>query len=110
MYAAYQSHQLCGGATVSNESWCSAVSCSRSAREATFMSVLSFPSGQPGRELFGAAAGVIGVTRRWVGEARASHRPRSGGALAHLADIDTASDAIVPAGVDVDTAREAIVP
>ena len=37
MYAAYQSHQSAGGATASNEPWCSDVSCRRSASAATSM-------------------------------------------------------------------------
>src|SRR4051812_22575152 len=37
MYAAYQSHQSCGGATASNEPWRSDVSCRSSASAATSM-------------------------------------------------------------------------
>src|SRR5690349_21355859 len=37
MYAAYQSHQLWGGCDFSKGSWCSAVSCNKSAKAATSM-------------------------------------------------------------------------
>src|SRR5436305_4194958 len=74
MYAAYQSHQLCAGATASNEPCCSDVSCNRSAREATSMSVLPFPPGKPGRDLLEQPSVAIRVAERRVREVRAPGR------------------------------------
>src|SRR3954452_11894628 len=103
MYAAYQSHQSCGGATASNEPWRSAVSCSRSAREATSMSVVPFPAGDPRRDLLEQPAVAVRVAERRVREVRApfDRLEARGPALVHLADLDAAADEIVAGGVDV---------
>src|SRR5215475_13506546 len=102
-YAAYQSHQSCGGATASNEPWCSAVSCSRAASAATSMSVLPLPPGDPGRDLLEQPAVAIWVAERRVCEVGAAcYRLEAGGsALVHLADVDAPADEIGPGGVDV---------
>src|SRR4051794_40808815 len=103
MYAAYQSHQSCGGATASNEPCCSAVSCSSSARAATSMSVLPLPAGEPGRDLLEHPAVAIRVAERCLREVRASLRrfDARGPPLLHRADIDAAADEVVAGGVDV---------
>src|SRR3954451_9519731 len=103
MYAAYQSHQSCGCATASNEPWRSAVSCSRSARDATSMSVLPFPAGDPRRDLLEQPAVAIRVAERGEHEVRpAFHRLEAGGTLlVDLADVDTAADELVAGGRDI---------
>src|SRR3954452_20133030 len=104
MYAAYQSHQSCAGATASYEPWCSAVSCNRSASEATSISVLPFPPGQPGRDLLKQPAVAVRVAERRVREVRAPGQVREPGGLwllLHLADVDAAAHEIFPGGVDV---------
>src|SRR3954454_4907118 len=74
MYAAYQSHQSCGGATSSNEPWRSDVSCRSSANEATSISVLPFPAWKPGRDLLELPAVAIRIAERRAGEVRAPWR------------------------------------
>src|SRR3954470_17374606 len=103
MYAAYQSHQSWGGAAFSKASWWSAVSCNRSASEATSMSVLPFPAGEPGRDLLEQPAVAVRVAERRVREVRAPGQVEPGGLrpLLHLADVDTAADEIFPGGVEV---------
>src|SRR5829696_1923063 len=104
MYAAYQSHQSCGGATFSYESCCSAVSRNRSASDATSMSVLPLAPGQPGRDLLEQPAVAVRVAERRVREIRAPGQVREPGGLRlllHLADVDAAADEIFPGGVDV---------
>src|SRR3954452_6984929 len=102
MYAAYQSHQSCGGATASNSPWRSDVSCRRSEREATSMSVLPHPAGEPRRDLLEHPAVAVGVAERRAREVRApspveARRSR----LLHLAHVDAAAREVVPGGVDV---------
>src|SRR5215218_6146225 len=103
MYAAYQSHQSCGGAAASNVPWRLAVSSSRSASEATSMSVLPFPPGEPGLDLLKQPAVAVRVFERRVHEVRAPFHglEARGLRLVHLADVDAAADEIVPGGVDV---------
>src|SRR3954447_15231555 len=103
MYAAYQSHQSCGGATASNEPCRSDVSCSRSAREATSMSVVPFTAGEPGRDLLELPAVAVRVAEPRAREVRApSLRLEGRGThLLHLGDVDAAADEIVAGGVDV---------
>src|SRR3954471_4148296 len=101
-YAAYQSHQSCGGEAFSKRSWCSAVSCSRSAREATSMSVLPFPARQPGRDLLEQPAVAVRVAERRVRKVRAPGQVGKPGGLRlllDLADVDAAADEILPGGV-----------
>src|ERR1700754_1690189 len=102
MYAAYQSHQSCGGATASKKPWRSEVSCSRSASAATSMSVLPLAAGQPGRDLLELPAVAVGVAERCPGEVGARALVEARGPVdLHLADVDAAADEIVPGGVDV---------
>src|SRR5947208_3237374 len=101
MYAAYQSHQSCGGATASNEPCRPDVSCNRSARDAMSISVLPFPAGEPGRYLLELPGVAIRIAERRAGEVRAPRRVEARGpALRHLADVDAAADEIVAGGVD----------
>src|SRR5882757_71845 len=103
MYAAYQSHQSCGGATASNAPWRSEVSCRRSARAATSISLVPRPAGKPLRDLLQQPAVAVGVAERGVREVRpvacvsAPRRPR----FVHLTDVDAAADERLAGGIDV---------
>src|SRR3954447_8648233 len=102
MYAAYQSHQSCGGATASKAPCRSEVSCSRSASEPTSMSVLPFPAGEPGRDLLELPGIAVRVAERSAREVRASWRVEARGpALLHIADVHAPADEVVPGRVDV---------
>src|SRR3954471_22386215 len=103
MYAAYQSHQSCGGATASNEPCRSAVSRSSSAREAMSMSVLPDAARDPGRDLLEQPAVAVRVAERRVREVRAplDRLEARRTALVHLADLDAAADEILARRVDV---------
>src|SRR3954463_12018103 len=72
--------------------------------EATSMSVLPFPPGQPGRDLLEQPAVAVRVAERRVREVRAPGQVGEPGGLwllLHLTDLDAAVDEIFPGGVDV---------
>src|SRR3954453_9377237 len=103
MYAAYQSHQSWGGATASNVPCRWAVSCSRSAKDATSMSVLPLTPGQAGRDLLKQPSVAVRILERRVREVRAPGQVEPGGLrlFLHLGDVDPAAGEIFPGGVDV---------
>src|SRR4051794_19113656 len=104
MYAAYQSHQSCGGAIASNGPWRRDVSCNSCARSATSMS-------HPARETLGdflQRPGVaVGIGEGCPAEIRAAlrvdarHLPRAGFGVPDLAHLDAAADQLVAGGFDV---------
>src|SRR5690348_8411633 len=103
MYAAYQSHQSCGGATASNEPCCSAVSCKSAASEATSISVLPLTTGEPGSDLLEYPAISVGVAEgraREIGAPSLRVETRGHGLLDH-ADVHAATDQVVPGDADV---------
>src|SRR5204862_6140209 len=68
MYAAYQSHQSCAGATASKEPWRSEVSCKRSVRVSTSpISVLPLSAAERRRDLLELPAVAYGVAARRLG-------------------------------------------
>src|SRR5690242_20285109 len=102
MYAAYQSHHSCGGATASNAPWRPDVSCKRSAREATSMSILPLTPREPLRDLLEFPAVAVRVAERCPGEVRAPRRVKPRWArLVDLADVHATADQVGPDGIDV---------
>src|SRR5687767_708509 len=106
MYAAYQSHQSCSGATCSYESCRSAVSCNRPASEATSISVLPFPPGQPGRDLLEEPAVAVGIAERGVALVGAALRVQAragsvGAEVEEVTDLYAAADEVIPRRLDV---------
>src|SRR4051812_40412044 len=72
--------------------------------EATPVSVLPHPPGQPGRDLLEDPAVAVRVAEGRVCEVGASGQVGEPGGLRlllHLADVDAAADEILPRGVDV---------
>src|SRR5690242_18811109 len=103
MYAAYQSHQSCGGASASNVPWCSAVSCKSAASEAISISVLPFPARKPVCDLLQHPTVPVRIAERGTREVGAPSlrvEPRRHGHV-YLADVHAATDEVVAGGVDV---------
>src|SRR3954447_16393021 len=103
MYAAYQSHQSCGGATASNSPCRIDVSCRSCESSATSISVVPDAPGNPGRELLEQPGVAVRVAERRIDEVRAPWdrfepwRP----ALVRLGDVDAPADQLAAGGLDV---------